>query len=85
MGETGYDAPSNIGIVAIGLLWGEGDFTRSLCTAANCGEDTDCTAGTIGALLGIICGCDGIEKKWTDPIGDTIARPDQRRYSGHRD
>lgn len=72
MGETGYDAPSNIGIVAIGLLWGEGDFTRSLCTAANCGEDTDCTAGTIGALLGIICGCDGIEKKWTDPIGDTI-------------
>lgn len=72
MGETGYDAPSNIGIVAIGLLWGEGDFTRSLCTAANCGEDTDCTAGTIGALLGIIRGCEGIEEKWTAPIGDHI-------------
>ena len=72
MGEVGYDAPANIGIVAIGLLYGESDFTKSLCIAANCGEDTDCTAGTIGALLGIINGCDGIEDKWKSVIGDHI-------------
>ncbi len=72
MGEVGHDAATNVAISVIGLLWGEGDFTKSLCIAANCGEDTDCTAGFIGALMGILRGTDGIESKWTDPIGDAI-------------
>ena len=46
VGENGYDAPSNVGIIIIGLLYGEGDFGRSICLATNCGEDTDCTAGS---------------------------------------
>lgn len=72
MGQVGYDAPANVAISVIGLLYGENDFTKSLCIAANCGEDTDCTAGFIGALMGILRGCDGIEKRWIDPIGDEI-------------
>ena len=72
MGEVGHDCATNVAISVIGLLWGENDFTKSLCIAANCGEDTDCTAGFIGALMGILRGTDGIEKKWTDPIGDQI-------------
>lgn len=72
MGEIGHDCATNVAISVIGLLWGENDFTKSLCIAANCGEDTDCTAGFIGALMGILRGTDGIEKKWTDPIGDQI-------------
>ena len=71
-GILGWDAPSNIGIIVIGLLYGEGDFGKSLCTAVNCGEDTDCTAATIGAILGIICGIDAIPKKWVEPIGIKI-------------
>ncbi len=72
MGEVGRDAATNVAIAVIGLLYGEGDFTKSLCIAANCGEDTDCTAGFIGALMGILRGCDGIEPRWIDPIGDEI-------------
>ncbi len=71
-GQDGYDAPSNIGIVIIGLLYGEGDFGNSLCYAVNCGEDTDCTAATIGSIFGIIHGTAGIEEKWTKPIGRSI-------------
>ena len=56
----GYDAPASIGIVIIGWLYGEGDFGKSVCTAVNCGEDTDCTAGTLGSILGIINGADKI-------------------------
>lgn len=72
MGKVGDDAAGNVAISVIGLLWGEGDFTKSLCIAANCGEDTDCTAGFAGSLMGILRGTEGIEEKWIAPIGDEI-------------
>ncbi len=72
VGKPGYDAPSNIGIMIIGWLYGEGDFGKSLCLANNCGEDTDCTCATLGAILGIIGGMAGIPEKWKAPMGDAI-------------
>ncbi len=72
VGPMGYDAPSNVGITIIGWLYGEGDFGESICIATNCGEDTDCTAATIGAIMGIIGGVDSIPTKWSEPIGDSI-------------
>ncbi len=71
-GRLGYDVPSNMGIVAIGLLYGEGDFEKSVCTAVNCGEDTDCTGATVGSIFGIIHGFDAIPEKWIAPIGRKI-------------
>jgi len=71
-GKLGWDAPSNIGILVIGLLYGEGDFEKSLCVTVNCGEDTDCTGATIGALFGIMHGIEAIPGKWIDPIGRGI-------------
>lgn len=73
VGKPGYDAPSNIGITIIGWLYGEDDFGKSLCIANNCGEDTDCTCATLGAILGIIHGAKGIPEKWINPIGDKIS------------
>jgi hypothetical protein len=72
MGEVGNDAATNVSLAVIGLLWGEGDFDTSLSIAASCGEDTDCTAGFIGALMGILRGTASIDKKWIDPIGEEI-------------
>ncbi len=71
-GPEGYDAPSNIGIIMIGWYYGDGDFGKTLCTAVNCGEDTDCTAATLGSIWGILYGTKGIPQKWLDPIGDEI-------------
>lgn len=71
-GELGYDAPSNIGMVIIGWLYGNGDFSDSICITNNCGEDTDCTAGTLGSILGIVGGTASIDEKWLIPIGDEI-------------
>ena len=65
-------APGNLGFVIIGLLYGKGDFGKSICLAANCGDDTDCTAATVGAILGIISGRSGIPQKWIEPIGESI-------------
>lgn len=68
----GYDAPSNIGIMLIGWLYGEGDFSKSLCIAVGCGEDADCTAATLGSIFGIIMGAENLPEKWVSPIGDKI-------------
>jgi len=67
-----FQAPANLGFMVLGLLYGEGDFGRSVCLANNCGDDTDCTAGTVGAILGIIMGRSGIPDKWIEPIGESI-------------
>ena len=65
-------APANVAFFVIGWLYGQGDFGLSVRIAANCGDDTDCTAATMGALLGIIRGRQGIPPEWTEPLGDRI-------------
>lgn len=73
IGNGWFEAPSNIGYTVLGLLYGEGDFKKSMITAINCGDDTDCTAATLGATLGILNGTAGIPKDWSEHIGDGIA------------
>ena len=72
IGDGWFQAPSNVGFVVIGLLYGEGDFKKSVLTALNCGDDTDCTAGTVGAIMGIIHGTKGLPEDWCEYIGDEI-------------
>lgn len=72
VGIPGFDAPENVAFVVLGLLYGEGDFGKSLIYANNCGEDTDCTCATLGALLGILYGNSGLPEKWTQPLNDKI-------------
>ncbi|MBQ8895011.1 MAG: ADP-ribosylglycohydrolase family protein [Clostridia bacterium] len=67
-----FQAPANVGFAVLGLLYGEGDFKKSMLYAVNCGDDTDCTAATVGAFLGIFYGMDGIPKDWAEYIGDKI-------------
>ncbi len=71
-GTPGMDAPNNLGIIVLGLLYGEGDFEKSICIATNCGEDTDCTAATVGALFGIIYGNNALPEKWLKPLDGVI-------------
>ncbi|MCI9504218.1 MAG: hypothetical protein HFE26_02345 [Clostridia bacterium] len=71
--EHGFDAPWSMGAVMIGLLYGEGDFGRSVCLTVNLGEDTDCTAGAVGSILGIIRGASAIPEKWRNACSDKIA------------
>ena len=43
---------ANAQIVALGLLYGEGDFTLTMKLAFAMGYDADCNAATAGAVLG---------------------------------
>lgn len=67
-----FQAPANVGYVVIGLMYGEGDFKKSMIYTINCGDDTDCTGGTLGAVLGIVGGTAGIPADWQEYIGDRI-------------
>ncbi len=72
VGEPGFDAAENVGFTILAWLYGDG-FGDSLCKAVACGEDTDCTAATLGALMGIMGGASSLPGEWTAPLNDKIA------------
>jgi ADP-ribosylglycohydrolase len=69
--ENWTDVAVNLAFTVLGWLSGERDFGRSICTAVNCGSDTDCTGATLGALMGII-DPDCIGERWLAPIGRSL-------------
>jgi ADP-ribosylglycohydrolase/transcriptional regulator with XRE-family HTH domain len=62
----------NVCLVVMALLWGEGDFERSITTVAMGGWDTDCNAATIGSILGVLNGAKRLPEKWTAPINNQM-------------
>lgn len=58
------DAKVNAAYVVIGLLYGDGNFTRTLEIATRCGQDADCNPSTAGGILGTILGYDKIPAYW---------------------
>ncbi len=63
---------SNAMIVVAALLYGNGDFGRSICMAVETGFDTDCNGATVGSVLGMANGIDSIEEVWKKPLNDTL-------------
>jgi len=63
---------SNAAIVAVGLLWGDLDFEKSVCRAVTCAFDTDCNGATVGSIVGLVLGAKRMPAKWTEPIRDTL-------------
>ena len=63
---------NNMSMVALGIIAGELDYTKSICIATMCGIDTDCNAGTVGSIVGAAVGIKNIPKRWYEPLNDTI-------------
>lgn len=62
------DAKINSAYIAIGLLYGGGDFARSMDIAVRCGQDSDCNPATVAGVLGVMNGYSGIPAFWLDPL-----------------
>ena len=58
------DAKVNAAYVVIGLLYGAGDYTKTLEITTRCGQDADCNPSSAGGILGTILGYDKIPSYW---------------------
>jgi len=64
---------NNAAIVVAALLWGEGDFTRTITYAVLAGLDTDCNGATAGSVVGLMLGASKLPMEWVRPLNDTLA------------
>ncbi|REK75868.1 ADP-ribosylglycohydrolase family protein [Paenibacillus paeoniae] len=62
----------NSAVIILSMLYGEGDFSRTINICNMCGWDTDCNVGNVGAILGVWAGLDGIGMEWRKPINDFL-------------
>ncbi len=64
------DAKINAAWVVMGLLYGDGDFGKTLEIATRCGDDADCNPASAGGVLGTIVGYDGIPDYWKQGLAE---------------
>lgn len=58
------DATINSAYVVMALLYGNGDFGRTLDIAARAGQDADCNPSSAGGILGTVLGYDKLPDYW---------------------
>jgi ADP-ribosylglycohydrolase len=63
---------SNAQIVTMGLLYGEGDYEKTITRTVLACLDTDSNGATVGSIMGMMLGAKALPKKWTDVMNDTI-------------
>ena len=69
----GYDwchVIPNAMIVCIGLLYGEGDFTKTVDLCLRAAFDTDCNCATAGSVVGMAMGIREADRGWIEPLKD---------------
>ncbi|MCW3087064.1 MAG: ADP-ribosylation/Crystallin [Sediminibacterium sp.] len=58
------DAKINAAYVVLGLLYGDGDYSKTLEIATRAGQDADCNPSSAGGILGALLGYDKIPARW---------------------
>ena len=75
------DAKLNGAYVALGLLYGKGDFEKTLTITTRCGQDSDCNPASAVGVLGVVLGYKKIPEKWRGGI-DKLA-DEKFRYTDY--
>lgn len=58
------DAKINAAYVVMGLLYGNGDFSKTMDIATRAGQDADCNPSSAAGVLGCLIGYEKIPAKW---------------------
>jgi inosine-uridine nucleoside N-ribohydrolase len=62
------DARLNAAYVVLGLLYGQGDMTRTISIATRAGQDSDCNPASAAGILGVMLGYAKIPPFWTQGL-----------------
>ncbi|GGR98263.1 hypothetical protein GCM10010252_41240 [Streptomyces aureoverticillatus] len=65
-------AVPNVAVLTAGLLYGGGDFTRTIALTVRGGLDTDSNGATAGSVAGVLCGAAAIPAQWREPLKDRV-------------
>lgn len=63
-GKMNIDAKLNAAYIHMGLLWGEGDFTKTMEISMRCGQDSDCNPSSSAAVLGTFYGLSALPEEY---------------------
>lgn len=63
-------AINNSALVTAALVYGQGDFGRSVALAVMGGWDTDCNGATVGSIVATMAG--SVPRAWSDPLGNRV-------------
>lgn len=58
------DATINSAYIVIGLLYGQGDFYKTIDISTRCGQDSDCNPSSAAGILGTMFGYSKIPEYW---------------------
>lgn len=64
------DAKINAAWVLMGLLYGDGDFTRTYEISTRCGDDADCNPATAGGVLATMKGYKNMPEFWKQGLAE---------------
>lgn len=67
-----HHAVGNACLIAAGLLWGEGDWVRSVSLTVQGGWDAAVGAAVVGSVAGVLAGTEGIPVEWRHAAVDRI-------------
>lgn len=62
------DAMLNSAYILFGLLYGEGDFFKTIDISCRCGQDSDCNPASAAGILAAAKGYNWIPKEWIEPL-----------------
>ncbi|MFC1537865.1 ADP-ribosylglycohydrolase family protein [Candidatus Latescibacterota bacterium] len=62
------DAKLNGAYIVMGLLYGDGDFEKTMEISTRCGQDSDCNPSNAAAVIGVINGYDAIPESWKEGV-----------------
>ncbi len=58
------DAKINAAYIVIGMLYGEGDYGKTIDISTRCGQDSDCNPASAAGILGTMLGYSNIPEYW---------------------
>ena len=68
------NARINSAYVVIGLLYGKGDFMKTIDIATRCGQDADCNPSTAAGIIGTVLGYDKIPNRFKKDLKEVADR-----------